>query len=573
MTQSPEVQGQEQADPPVEPSSPPSEASEVREATASNEPSPERVEHEPDEPAEADPSEADASEADEEDAAEAGEGVEAGEGEGKPKKKRRRRRKKKKTEEGEAAAAPEGAPPPRKKDTSHLPFQRLFDASGGRRHAFAVGEIVAGRVLSVAGDVGVVDLFGKARAFARATEPRDIPIEPVAHEPEVEAPAEASPMEAVPEGDALAEASAAPAEASAPEHHEVGHPAGEHEVHEAGQHEAGHHEAGHHEAGHHEAGHHEAGHHEDDDAEEPAMPAGVELDYQLRTEAAPITTGEIFRGRVGAVAESGHIALVNQPIDPAKARTFLAHARDARVRVDGLVFGFNRGGFDVLVGGLRAFCPVGGLSLDVVDDPETLLGQWAQFHVQQAKPGSQGLVVSRRSILEKDARKRARQLLKSLQPGQRITGRVTQVREFGLFVDLGGVEGLVHQSELSWDRGVKPSDVAKVGDEIEVQIREVHEPQSRRERHERISLTLKALAPDPWDAHADLLVEGVPRRGTVVRTAEFGAFVQLAPGIDGLLHVSELGKDLKHAREAPRHLRSTLGAARTAAPIGRLTQW
>jgi small subunit ribosomal protein S1 len=128
-----------------------------------------------------------------------------------------------------------------------------------------------------------------------------------------------------------------------------------------------------------------------------------------------------------------------------------------------------------------------------------------------------------------------------------VRGRVTQVRDFGLFVDIGGVEGLLHQSELSWERGVKPEDVAKVGDELDVQVLNVHERESKRERHDRISLSIKALQPDPWKVAVDSIVEGQPRKGKVVRTAEFGAFVQLAPGVDGLLHISELGRELKHA--------------------------
>jgi small subunit ribosomal protein S1 len=217
----------------------------------------------------------------------------------------------------------------------------------------------------------------------------------------------------------------------------------------------------------------------------------------------------------------------------------------------GLVFGYNRGGFDVLVYGMRAFCPVSAMSLENIEDPAPHLGQWAEFHVQSAKSGSQGLVVSRRSILEKEARKRAKALLKSLERGQVIKGRVTQVRDYGLFIDIGGVEGLAHQSELSWEHGVRPADVAKPGDELEVKVLKVHRRESKREKHDRVSLSLKALQPDPWDEHAEAIAEGSVKEGKVVRTAEFGAFIELAPGIDGLLHISELGgKELKHAKDA-----------------------
>lgn len=510
---------------------------------------------------------AEATDGGEDESAEAeGEGAE-GEGEaaeasaeGEKKKRRRRRRKKKKgAPEGEAAAQPVSHSPaeagaPKKKEPHH-PFQRLFDGAALRRHAFAVGEIVAGRVMEVREDVAVVDLFGKAVAFTRAHEPRDIPVAPEVTEPEVEETetAEAAEAAVTSEPSAPEEAAAAPeaepiAEAApateAPEQAEA--PAEQAEA-AAEQAEAPTAVA--------EAPAEQASDEDEDDEAAPPPTAArepvPEPGYTMRPEGvAPVEGGGIFRGRVGAVAESGHIALVNELVDIKTTRTYLRRAKDERTRVPGLVFGYNRGGFDVLVYGLRAFCPVSGMTMEMVDDPESLLGQWAQFHVQSAKSGAQGLVVSRRSILEKEARKRAKALLKSLEPGQTVRGRVTQVREYGLFVDIGGIEGLLHQSELSWERGVKPEDVAKVGDEIDVQILKVHERESKRERHDRVSLSTKALSPDPWKEQVDQLVEGQPRKGTVVRTAEFGAFVQLAPGVDGLLHISELGRELKHADQA-----------------------
>lgn len=471
---------------------------------------------------------------------------EGGEGEGK-KKRRRRRRKKKKGAEGEAgqegqAADAAQASEPRRKENPHLPFQKLFDGAA-RRHAFSVGEIVAGRVAEVHDDVAVVDLFGKALAFTRRCEPREIPVGPFVDEEAEASDATAESPEAstgeAPAGDAEATAAdaatveAAPAEPAVAEAPVVEAPVVEASAEPEGEGEPA----------------------EGDSTDSEHPPASsepvAEPGYVVAPEGvAPIEAGGIFRGRVGAVAESGHIALVNELIDVRTTRAYLRHARDTRGRVPGLVFGFNRGGFDVLVCGLRAFCPVSGLTAEHVEDPATLLGQWAEFHVQAAKSGVQGLVVSRRSILEKEARKRAKAFLKSLEPGQTVKGRVTQVREFGLFVDIGGVEGLLHQSELSWERGVRPADVAQVGDEIDVQVLNVHERESKRERHDRISLSIKSLQPDPWRTAVAELVEGQPRKGKVVRTTEFGAFVQLAPGVDGLLHITELGRELKHADQA-----------------------
>ncbi len=472
----------------------------------------------------------------------------AGEAPSEGKKKRRRRRRKKGGAPAEAAEAAASAPePPKKRDPSQLPFSRIFEGAA-RRHAFSVGEIVAGRVTETREDVAVVDLFGKATAYARLCEPRDIPIAP---EP-VEEPAEAeeSPSAETPSAETqAAEPSAETAEASA-------HAASDEAVRALDSTQERSLDSTQEAVLEPESEEHEL--HEDEalhatrasDSEAPEGPP-IEPSYVLRPEGqAEHKVGEIMRGRVGAVAESGHIALVNELIDVKATRAILKRARDDRSRVAGLVFGFNRGGFDVLVHGMRAFCPVSGMVIETIDDPHPLLGHWMQFHVQAARSGTQGLVVSRRSIIEKEARKRAKILLKTLEPGQRVKGHVTQVREFGLFVDIGGVEGLVHQSELSWERGVKPEDVAKVGDEIEVEVVKVHERESKRERHDRISLSLRALTPDPWRVEVEQLREGQARKGTVVRTAEFGAFVQLAPGVDGLLHITELGRDLKHADQA-----------------------
>jgi small subunit ribosomal protein S1 len=247
--------------------------------------------------------------------------------------------------------------------------------------------------------------------------------------------------------------------------------------------------------------------------------------------------------------------------------------------VFGIVYGYNRGGFDVLVDGLRAFCPISGLTLEHIEDPEPLIGQRLEFSVQQAKSGHQGVVVSRRGILEREARKKARELRKNLKVGQVLEGRVTQVRDFGLIVDLGGIEGLVHMSEVSWDRSVRPQDAAKPGDEVKVQIVRLgaHDgpPQGRRDgggrdggreggregreggreaksdrrRDGRIGLSIKACLPDPFESELKDVTEGTIKKGKVMRVAEFGAFVEIAPGVEGLLHVSELGKDLKHAGE------------------------
>ena len=508
-------------------------------------------------------------------------GAPEAEDEAKGKRKRRRRRKKKKADVAPQAAEAGGESD---KKGAHAPFIRYFEGAGaGRRHAFAVNETVAGRVTAVAHGAVVVDLFGKATAIVDEREPHEI--EPLpetadstdsASDPAVVTPAEAAqattPGEATPAQSAteaateVASAAATPGEATPAESitnattETAASPPAEAAVPrslDAGDAtvvvtptvsisdqpppmplEAAAHED-------------EAGSEEEVSEEQHALPPELPI-------PDPPALGSIFRGRIGAISESGHVAIVNRVIDRAVARERIAAAREAKRRVEGVVFGFNRGGFDVLVEGIRVFCPASGMSLGPVDDPNALIGHKFEFTVPAKKSGGQGVVVSRRSILEREARKARKARLSTLEAGQTVQGRVTQVREFGVFVDIGdGLEGLVHQSELAWGRGVRPADVAKPGDELEVQILRVggdapkasEDGKKKRERQTRVSLSRRALLPDPWEAQREVLEEGKPRKGKVVRTTDFGAFVQLAPGVEGLLHITELGKDLSHASQ------------------------
>src|SRR5262249_32913461 len=159
----------------------------------------------------------------------------------------------------------------------------------------------------------------------------------------------------------------------------------------------------------------------------------------------------------------------------------LKQAQESRRRVQGVVFGFNRGGFDVIVGGVRAFCPASGMSLDAVEDPTAFVGRKLEFTVPPSK-GGKSIVVSRRTLIERELRKQARDRMKALKIGQRMAGRVTEVRDYGLLVDIGeGLEGLVHLSEVSWSRGVRPQDAAKRGDEVQVEVLRV-QPATRKDR-------------------------------------------------------------------------------------------
>ena len=225
----------------------------------------------------------------------------------------------------------------------------------------------------------------------------------------------------------------------------------------------------------------------------------------------------------------------------------LEQAKAAGLGVDGKVTGVNKGGLDVEVGGARAFCPMSQVDARRVedDDVKALIGQTLRFLVTDVRDGGKNVVVSRRALLQKEASENASIALRDVVPGAVLKGTVTAVRDFGAFVDLGGVEGLIPRSEIAHDRSVSVGDALKPGDSVEVSVREVKDAEGGRPGAptKKISLSLKALMADPWAELA--LVEGRVVQGPVMRLTDFGAFVRLGPGVEGLLHVSEFGRGAK----------------------------
>lgn len=211
-------------------------------------------------------------------------------------------------------------------------------------------------------------------------------------------------------------------------------------------------------------------------------------------------------------------------------------AKEQGIAVEGKVVSVNKGGAEVMIDTVRAFCPISQLDNRFVADPQTFVNKVLQFRVTEIREGGRSVVLSRRAVLEAEAREAAARLLKTLTVGTTVKGTVSGLREFGAFVDLGGAEGLVPSSELSHDTQVRPADVLKLGDVVEVQVKDLrtHEGQTK------ITLSLKALSADPWEALAVVAPVGRVVSGVVTRLADFGAFVRIAAGVEGLLHISEL---------------------------------
>jgi predicted RNA-binding protein with RPS1 domain len=248
------------------------------------------------------------------------------------------------------------------------------------------------------------------------------------------------------------------------------------------------------------------------------------------TEAdAPLPPPEQVAGAVTpAAAEEGHEAA-------AGGLAALRRARDERRSVEGRVFGWNPGGFHVVIDGVAAFCPRSEMELEPIADPESYLDKSFQFRVLKIQGKGRRIVVSRTSLLREDQEKTAASTLQKLRAGAVVKGKVASLTDFGAFVDVGGVEGLVHVSEISQRRVAKPSDALQVGQEVEVKVLKVERG------GRRVSLSMKALEPDPWREVKEKYPEGAVITGKVERTGPPGAFIEIEPGLVGLLPTSEMG--------------------------------
>jgi small subunit ribosomal protein S1 len=234
--------------------------------------------------------------------------------------------------------------------------------------------------------------------------------------------------------------------------------------------------------------------------------------------------------------------------------TELRQAFQYGMPVEGLVTGINKGGAEVQLYGMRAFCPLSQLDLRYVENPQQFIGQRLKFRINRIEEGSRNrrpdIVLSRRALLEEEAQAKAAELRSRLQVGAVVRGKVTSITSYGAFLDLGGLEGLLHVSEIGFSRLADPKEALAVGQELEVQVIKLEKGRDEK-RPERISLSRKALERDPWRDAADRFPEGALVPGRVMRLESFGAFVELAPGLEGLVHVSELGagRRVNHARE------------------------
>ncbi|HEX7664759.1 MAG TPA: S1 RNA-binding domain-containing protein [Polyangiaceae bacterium] len=478
-------------------------------------------------------------------AAAGGAAAEGAPGDGTKKKRRRRRRKKHGANAEGAAAGAEGAPAGEagaapaegaaaNGEAKKHDGKKKNDKKGkGKPHhdphrerpAFAVGDVVFGKITDIGEDAIFVDVAGKAKAVFDKLElllPEDVAdtVEEDARKGEAEAEAimrGGKPEDAAAEGASTEEAAAettehveaapAPAasEPAAEENNEAAAPA--------------------------------AASAEGENAEgaAPAAASGEEAKPGIvQLPRVVLEAGATFVGVVhNDGGRGGMVVLTHHPKRAGKAKPAVAAAFKNKTEIFGLVTGVIKGGVEVDVDGLRAFAPGSHMSLHLGHDLHHLVGKRLPFSVTQYAKRGRDVVLSRKAMLETEA-KAARELaLSKVKPGDTVEGTVRSVVPFGAFVDIGGVEGLVSLSEMSHNRSDSPSDVFKVGSKTTVLIQKIDDKG-------KIWLSHKATIPDPWGDVATKYALGTKHTGKVVRIQPFGAFVELESGVDGLIHTSDL---------------------------------
>jgi small subunit ribosomal protein S1 len=440
------------------------------------------------------------------------------------KKKRRRRRKKKPHEGAEGATAearPEGsgdeasAEGASAEGTDEHAAPKLRDKKKEKKHGpprerppVNGGDIVFGKIIEITPEAIIIDIPGKAKAIFDRREmllpddddqppPRPRAAAAAAEEPtEAAAPAEAQPANeeptAVPQAEPAPEPTPEPVVAAEPE------PAPE-PVAEAVDASA--------------------------DAPAPREPKVPRVTLEVGADFIAVVHNDGARG--------GMVVLTHHPHRAERAKPMVEKAFNDKTVIEGLVTGVIKGGVEVDVDGLRAFVPGSHIDMRLGADLNYLLAERLTFIVTQYAKRGRDLVLSRKAMMEDEAKKARTEALSRLKIGEEVEGTVRSVVSFGAFIDVGGIEGLVPLQEMSHNRGDGPNDVFKAGETTKVKVLKIDE-------RGKVWLSHKATIPDPWQQVAEKYAAGTKHSGKVARLQPFGAFIELESGIDGLIHLVDL---------------------------------
>jgi small subunit ribosomal protein S1 len=275
----------------------------------------------------------------------------------------------------------------------------------------------------------------------------------------------------------------------------------------------------------------------------------LEVDGKLTVEEGDVLTVLTIQYRDGAVLCASRLGVagsIDRPGDKDAALNAIRDAYESGMPVEANVKETVKGGFTITLMGQRAFCPISQIDNSFCDTPEEHVGHTYAFLIIEFDDRGRNIVVSRRRLLDQESEERARHIWDEIQEGDTFEGVVKNIMSYGAFVDIGGLEGLLHVSEISHDRVDDPNDVLEKGQSLQVSVKKID-----REK-KRISLSAKMLQEDPWIEVSQEIKEGAILEGQVTRIAQFGAFVEIRHGVEGLVHISEMGhgKRLNTPREA-----------------------
>ncbi len=223
----------------------------------------------------------------------------------------------------------------------------------------------------------------------------------------------------------------------------------------------------------------------------------------------------------------------------------LEEAYRSAIPVDGKVVKEIKGGFEIKISDQRCFCPYSQMDIRRIEDPDTFIDQTLTFKIIEYGNRGKNIILSARAIIEENRAQLREQLQDTLKEGMQIQGTVSSIRDFGAFIDIGGVDGLIPLSEIAWGQISSVAEVLETGQQVEVLVKKLDW------KSDRISLSLKETTENPWSKVNENYPEGSILQGIVSRLADFGAFITLEPGVDGLLHISKIGSGRKihHPRE------------------------
>jgi small subunit ribosomal protein S1 len=273
---------------------------------------------------------------------------------------------------------------------------------------------------------------------------------------------------------------------------------------------------------------------------------GILSAAELRNEAGELTVAIGDRVKVFFLAARGGEMIFTTRLGSGQTSSReLEEAFQSGIPVEGKVTGEVKGGFSVTVAGQRGFCPYSQMDIRKVEEPDNYIEKSFAFKIIEFGSQGKNIILSARAVQEEQRQQEREQLKERLTEGMQVSGTVTSIRDFGAFVDIGGVDGLIPISELAWGQTDRVEDVLSCGQQVEVVIKRLDWEK------DRISLSLRETTENPWDQVLVKYPVGSIHQGRVSRMAAFGAFVTLEPGIDGLLHISKLGagRRIHHPRE------------------------